>query len=268
MAKKDIQTEQSDLNQQKMEKYGVRTTAKKLRKTKTVFRFVIIIVLILFLLLSVSYACVHFANQAGRFTVSLDPNAMKQYGIILSEHKDGSESAVQISGTCVEDMNNITEEYLPKNIDGNYEGSHNGDADHDGRDDFIAYTFYLKHTGKEKEKYNVSIDVLSTELGADEALRVKVYRNGEAVTYGKRPVKGTENNKYAKFGIDKFFTKPDKVMDLNVDNFKPGDTDKYTVVIWLEGWDPECVDDILGGEVKLSMTFHIIDTEADSKELV
>ena len=34
-----------------------------------------------------------------------------------------------------------------------------------------------------------------------------------------------------------------------------GEVDKYTVVIWYEGEDPECVDDILGGWVELYMTF-------------
>ena len=36
-------------------------------------------------------------------------------------------------------------------------------------------------------------------------------------------------------------------------DFRPGDIDKYTVVIWIEGNDPDCVDDIIGGEVKLHM---------------
>jgi hypothetical protein len=38
--------------------------------------------------------------------------------------------------------------------------------------------------------------------------------------------------------------------------FEVGKIDKYTVVIWLEGDDPECIDDILGGEMKLKMTIH------------
>ena len=31
----------------------------------------------------------------------------------------------------------------------------------------------------------------------------------------------------------------------------PGEIDKYTVVIWLEGEDPECVNDILGGTIEM-----------------
>lgn len=35
-----------------------------------------------------------------------------------------------------------------------------------------------------------------------------------------------------------------------------GEIDKYTVVIWLEGEDPQCVDKIKGGELELSMNFE------------
>jgi hypothetical protein len=37
------------------------------------------------------------------------------------------------------------------------------------------------------------------------------------------------------------------------ENFQPGEVDKYTVVIWLEGNDPECINDIIGGELKMQM---------------
>ena len=49
-------------------------------------------------------------------------------------------------------------------------------------------------------------------------------------------------------------------MNLNVlkerKEMKPGDIDRYTVVIYLEGEDPECVDAIIGGEIKLNMEFR------------
>ncbi len=294
MAKKEKQ--QLDAQNPEMEKYGVRTTAKKVRKNKLLLRIAVIILVLLLLFLAIFFGCITYANQAGRFTVSLDPDAIEKYGISLCESYDEAyglgvwadgaggaggaggaadqdgdayESGVLIRGTAVENMDNITEEWLPEDVDSaNHSGSHNGDADKDGEIDYIAYTFYLKNTGKEDAKYNATIDVLSADLGADEAIRVKVYRNGEAITYGKKPVKGTERNQYAKFGIDKFFAKENKVMDRNVSDFKSGAVDKYTVVLWLEGWDPECVDDIMGGEVKLSMTFRIIDKETENEELV
>ena len=44
------------------------------------------------------------------------------------------------------------------------------------------------------------------------------------------------------------------------EKFKSKDKDKYTVVIWLEGNDPDCVDNIIGGTLKLSMDFKIAET--------
>lgn len=38
-------------------------------------------------------------------------------------------------------------------------------------------------------------------------------------------------------------------------NFEDDGMDKFTVVIWLEGEDPECVDRIIGGELELAMSF-------------
>jgi len=43
------------------------------------------------------------------------------------------------------------------------------------------------------------------------------------------------------------------VLRISKENFKPGDRDKFTIVIWLEGDDPDCVDSIIGGELKLEM---------------
>ena len=40
-------------------------------------------------------------------------------------------------------------------------------------------------------------------------------------------------------------------------NFKPKSKDRYTVVVWIEGDDPECKNDLLGGEIKM----HIDITE-------
>ena len=38
-------------------------------------------------------------------------------------------------------------------------------------------------------------------------------------------------------------------------NMNPGDLDKFTIVIWIEGDDPDCLDPLIGGEMK--MTMHI-----------
>ena len=47
-------------------------------------------------------------------------------------------------------------------------------------------------------------------------------------------------------------------MEGAVENFKPGDISKITVVIWIEGNDPDCTDDVLGGEFKVDMEMTVV----------
>ena len=54
------------------------------------------------------------------------------------------------------------------------------------------------------------------------------------------------------------FESENLIVKKDVDNFAPGDVAKITVVIWLEGDDPDCVDDILGGQLKIDMVMEIL----------
>ena len=38
----------------------------------------------------------------------------------------------------------------------------------------------------------------------------------------------------------------------------PGEYTKFTIVVWLEGDDPECVDTILGGVFKIDMNMSVL----------
>ena len=37
------------------------------------------------------------------------------------------------------------------------------------------------------------------------------------------------------------------------EKFAPGDVDKFTIVVWLVGDDPDCVNALIGGEIKMHM---------------
>ena len=59
---------------------------------------------------------------------------------------------------------------------------------------------------------------------------------------------------------DAEFATGTKVMHTLREKFEPNSKDKYTIVIWLEGNDPDCVDDIIGGTIKLGMDFKITES--------
>jgi hypothetical protein len=73
--------------------------------------------------------------------------------------------------------------------------------------------------------------------------------------YGKTKSNGSGKES----DCDKEFEASTVVMSTKTTDFESGRKDKYTVVIWLEGNDPDCVDDIVGGTMKLGMNFKIIE---------
>lgn len=65
-------------------------------------------------------------------------------------------------------MDNITESWLPQDIDTSKAGAHNGD-------NYIAYTFYIANEGKEITNYWYQINILDVIKNVDDAVRIKVY---------------------------------------------------------------------------------------------
>ena len=57
------------------------------------------------------------------------------------------------------------------------------------------------------------------------------------------------------------FTDEEVVFDVAEEELAPGDVTKYTIIVWVEGDDPECIDDIRGGFVKMNWFFNIADEE-------
>lgn len=243
--------------EERMSKYGVKTESKKVKKREALIRILVIILILLLLFLSVMFACSSYINKAGDFTVTMDRDAFNM-GLSLSETKDFANPTRFLAGKKCENMGDCTLEWIPQDVD-SIDGSHN----RSNGQEFLAYTFYVKNTGQVNVGYNAHIKIDSVALDADEAMRVMVFRNGDPQIYAK-PKKGTLNileNNEGHYDVDKNFVSDKRVMELNKKFFEVGAVDKYTVVIWLEGWDPECVNDILDGEVKLSMEFSAYELE-------
>ena len=187
---------------------------------------------------------VYVINETGNYTIPLDPNLQRTSLISISPYSDFSYTSLTLKAKSLEYMDNISGDWIPEDIHEKYEGEHS-------QDNYIAYSFFVKNFGDESTSYETIINITSVIKNVDEAVRVAVYHNDKKTVYAKiskktsMPEEGTT-----------MFESSKCVMRNVVKNFEAGKMDKYTVVIWLEGDDPECVDDILGGELKLKMDIH------------
>lgn len=219
----------------------VEVKAKKIYQRKLFKRIVKIVLLLLLTLVSIIYLFLYIVYEGGRFTVTLDKNLSNRKNVYLSENGKLSKKTRKLTADTIDYMDNISIKWLPANIDSLGNGAHNGD-------NYIAYTFYVVNAGKEAVHYWYEIDIDDTIRDVDEAIRIMVIKNGKKVVYAK---KSKETNK-AERGTKKFTSKSIAVLEQRK-NFKPNAKDKYTIVVWIEGDDPECKNDLLGGEIKMHM---------------
>jgi len=219
----------------------VKLTAEKVRKRERRLTILKIILLVIVVLLSLLYIVLKLIYEVGSFTVTLDTSYNLEGALVIYENQKQKLCLETLTAEELDFMTNISGDWIPKDIQNGPDGSHNGQ-------NYIAYTFYAENQGKEVINYWRTIEITDVIKNADEAVRVKVIKDGAETTYAKlnknsgEPEKGTIA-----------FNENGIVMLEQEKNFKPGDVHKYTVVIWIEGNDTECVDDIIGGEVKMRM---------------
>ena len=223
-------------------KNEVEVDAKKVYKKKMFVKLVTIIFLALLILLSIIYLFLYIVYVGGRFTISLDRNLSNRKNVYLSEDGKFENKRFKLSAKTIDYMDNISKDWLPENIDKGT-GSHNGN-------NYIAYSFYLVNAGHETVHYWYEIDIDDTIKRVDDAIRIMIIQNGKRTVYAKR------NRTTKKPEPDTVAFRSKSVVALKQrKKFKPKKKDRYTIVIWLEGNDPECKNDLIGGEIKMHMDF-------------
>lgn len=202
-------------------------------------------------------AAVYFVSllktMPGSFVVSAENNRDSDCRISLSETSAFLNPTVKLTAGAIEGMDNITYDWLPEDLE-SQDGGHNGE-------NYLAYSFYLKNEGQTALTYEGKIVIDEATRGIEEAVRVMVIQNG-ARTICASPRSGTE---LPEPGTVPFASST--VAFVSETDIEAEQMDRYTVVVWLEGEDPECVDRVKGGKMSLRMNFRVLDDEpAETQE--
>ena len=224
---------------------------KKFMLEKKIKKIIFVVLLFIFLIILILYYTIGIIYNSGNFSVTLDKNLYFDKGLIIYDDKDYKVYRTELLAPAPETFDNISYKWLPEGIENNEGGSHNGD-------NYLAYTFYVENTGFDVSEYWNEVVIEDVIKNVDEAVRVRIYKNDEFVTYAKMGANGQPEPNTVPFVDGKTVTLQ------QVTNLKPGDIDKYTVVLWIEGSDPECTDNILGGEFKVQMIFNSTHTDEEN----
>lgn len=222
--------------------------SKKLKTEKKVRKIFMLILIILMLLLLLAYFVVGIIYNSGNFSITLDRNLYFEKGLIVYDDSTYKVYRTELYAEVPKSFDNIYYKWLPNDLHNHEGGSHNGD-------NYFAYTFYIENTSEQTSDYWTELVIDDVIKNVDEAVRIRVYRDGESTTYAKKALDGTAEPDTVPFESDELIVRE------HIIDFKPGTINKYTVVLWIEGSDPECTDNILGGEFKVHMDFKSENTE-------
>ena len=201
--------------------------------------------IVLALLLCTLFAFAFMQQSMGNFTINLNRLELFRYGVAIADEPNFNDATARLQAEVVSNGTNIAADDLPDNLD-SIDGSHNGK-------NYVAYTFYIRNAGKTDLNYSCKVKIASASKGVEKAARVKVWKNGQATVYAAAASNGGAEQGCTSFQSD------DTVCTYEEESFLVGNVDKYTVAIWLDGDDPECTDDIVGGAVEFAMDFDTLD---------
>lgn len=215
------------------------------------------------------YVMASFYTQSGEFVIRVDHPGEKR--LVLSDTPDFPEELLTLAGTAITEADNISIYDIDNRV-AQIDGDHNGQ-------DYVAYTFYVKNVGLDPITYNYSLNIRRATKGIENATWVLFYYDDEHEVLAATSKSGGAESQHSEYelpfqdaakdpaqytyneqtGIHTLTTKPfaaERVVKTGErEAIQPQEIDKYTIVIWLEGEDPECVNDILGGSIEMIMKF-------------
>lgn len=267
--------------------------SEKLAKDRMVSLFrrkkLIATLIVLFLLLATTIGLVtYYGLSTGGFTINID-DELSGMGIVLKESVDG-EGERSLNAPEYSDAQPISEPEIIESFVYNNDGGYKSSAGN-----YIGYTFYLANTGGKQCDVETTFKITENTRDVASAARFWVFishgteEDGQLVyttkdttgTIYKKAESSEENEEYYKNAIAGSSYHTDRTVDWNADysskddeniiyhtaflDFNPGEDYKISIIMWLDGNDPDCVAyygdkgermGIIEGKLKIGMSFE------------
>lgn len=265
----------------------LRRTANEVKAYRRLNRIIPAAIGVLTVFLVLIYVIAVIFDDLGSFTINIVSPSDAKYSLSLDSTDKMSDPTSKLNFRTSARIQNISRWDLPKDINDTGGSEYKDKA-------WIKYTYFLKNNGEECS-YKFKLNILKATKGVDEGVRVRVYYNPcyyDATTgeynysneytdyakpqYGKGgvperdPAEGQDDSLevYDKRSLVMTnFEDDSTIVTKWCNRFASGSIAKFTVVLWLEGSDPQTHEDYInagdGCEFKISMTIESYAPRAD-----
>lgn len=236
------------------------------------------------------------SEMRGHFTINLTDDLFRE-GFVLSDSIGFENPTSRLYSDPVFDAPCISITSIPEDI---YmrDGSQNGKA-------YFAYTFYTRNEGETVIDYSYEIRINSESKNLSKATWVMLFEDDKMRFFAEEtsqegqegsemlPAAGVTTRGFlqrpmfeeAMYPDEQFetihttsggvnfyrlipyaFESEDVIVSGVVKGLQPMEVRKYTVVIWLEGDDPDCTNELIGGHVGAEVQFELLKSEMDGAD--
>ena len=231
------------------------------------------------------------SQMKGHFTVNMGQDMFRQ-GFSLSETKDFENPTSQLYSEPAVNVPCVSISSLPEDVDMDlFEGAHNGE-------DYFAYSFWIRNEGEEAADYSYELRINSESRDVSSACWVMVFLDGKMTFFAEKredgspeaiPSLGDDSRGFWEAPMYRFARFPDQQYEVVKrtethdyyriipipfetqsivtsglrEQMEPMETHKYTIVFWLEGDDPDCTDELIGGHLGMELQFELENKNED-----
>ncbi len=225
-------------------------TAEKLNKRKKTAKVAKIASLVLLGVLTTIFVILTVIFKGGRFVIQLDKDATRDSSLVIYDFKEDRDIKRKLYADEMPYMDNISIKWIPADIDTEKEGSHNGQ-------NYIAYTFYVENISNVAVDYWYEVVIDDVIKRVDEGIRIMIYLNGEPTVYAKKNADTGEAEPDTKPFYEGNRRSEEYIAVLEErKTLAPNSPDRITIVVWIEGDDPDTVNSLIGGDIKMHMNIR------------
>ena len=223
-------------------------------------------------------------TMRGHFTINMSQDLFSE-GFSLSETPDFENPTSYLMCDPLDHVPEVSISNISPDVT-KTDGQHNST--------YFAYTYYIRNEGSSTVDYKWELVLNSESQNVSSAVWVMMFEDDKMVFYAKESEEGGPEalpgegergrgyvdpplydmarypkEQYEKEGsfwrvIPREFESETVVAHGVREQMKVGEIHKYTVVMWLEGDDPDCNNELVGGHLGLEIYMSLMDKSNDS----
>ncbi|MBE6788368.1 MAG: hypothetical protein E7539_01750 [Ruminococcaceae bacterium] len=231
------------------------------------------------------YGLSAITDLRGHFTISMSDELFRE-GFTISETRGFENPTSHLFATPAEAVPCISIVNIPENVD-EIDGAHH--------DNYFAYTFYVRNDGESAQNMSWQLRLNSESNNVSSAAWIMLFVDGKMTLYAKAnedgtpqmlPLQNDNTRGYVKAPLYELAADPEGQYEVVkksgsltywrvkpkaflsgslvenglVEQFEPQDVHRFTVVIWLEGDDPQCTNDLIDGHLGMDFFMQLEDS--------